>query len=83
MIRYIKKNEVIMILYLFRHSDMNFQTILMSKVIFAKVLSQKARLLNHSYVLYALAIYESASLHDYVVKIFQKDSRRNICENVC
>ena len=38
----IKTKEFILILYLFTHSGVNFQTILMPKVILAKILSQKA-----------------------------------------
>ena len=37
----IKKKQVTLILYSFTPSDMNFQTILMPKVILAKFLSQK------------------------------------------
>ena len=38
----IKKNEVDLILYSFTPSDMNFQTIWMSKVFLAKSLSEKS-----------------------------------------
>ena len=37
----IKDNQVILILYSFTPTDMNFQTILMPKLILAKFLSQK------------------------------------------
>ena len=43
-----------MILDSFTHSDMNFQTILMPKVILAKFLSQEINHLDHSYLNYAL-----------------------------
>ena len=50
----IKKNEFILILYSIKSSDMNFQTILMPKVILAKLLSQKNTPFDHSYLKYAL-----------------------------
>ena len=40
----IKKKQVILILYSFAHSDMNFQTVLLPKVILAKQISQKNQL---------------------------------------
>ena len=45
----IKNKQFILILYSFTPSDMNFQAILMPKVILAKILSQKITHLENSY----------------------------------
>ena len=49
-----KKKQVTLILHSFTPSDMNFQAILMPKVILAKILSQKITHLENSYLKYAL-----------------------------
>ena len=52
----IKMKQVTVILYSFTctPSDMNFQPILMPKVILAKILSKKSTQFDHSYLKYAL-----------------------------
>ena len=61
----IKKKEVTLILYSFTPSDMNFQAILMPKVILGKFLSQKIYSLTTSYLKYALIQIELFNLTCY------------------